>query len=72
MSHQLQPLIDQLKEASDSHVVILLDEVGIHWRCYPESACRCIADIIGNASVMTREKFIQTLEENNNDATGTY
>ena len=60
---ELQPLINEISKYPDSHVVMFLEETAIRWRCLPKSACDLIAEIIGNAKVMTKEEFIKVLKK---------
>lgn len=58
----LLPLIEAVQAAQNTHVVAMVSDAGIHWLCETESACLCIAKILGNCKVMTKEDFINGLE----------
>jgi hypothetical protein len=63
MQHSLQPLIDQARSSTETHVVGGLSTEGIHWRPLPESACQVIKNLLGDDfKVLTREDFIASLE----------
>ncbi len=59
----LLPLIEMVRCASGSHVVVSLAKDGIRWRDGSESACQCIANIVGACSVLPRTEFVSVLEE---------
>lgn len=60
----LRPLIEAVKLETHSHVIVGLEEYGIHWRAETKEACDVMAKIMGDHyTVMTREKFLTGLEE---------
>ena len=66
MAHELQGLIDQARESEFSHVVVGIDPEGhgLRWRPQTESACKIIANTLGDGwKVLTKEDFIAGIQK---------
>ena len=64
MRHELQDLIDQAQASDFSHVVVALTDEGIRWRSQTESACKIIANTLGDQwKVLTKEQFIAGIQK---------
>jgi hypothetical protein len=62
--HELTPLIEQAKASEFSHVVVGVLPEGIRWRPQTETACKTMADILGDQfKVITKEQFIADLQK---------
>jgi len=64
--HELTPLIEQAKASEFSHFIVGMDPEGqgIRWRPQTESACKTIADVLGDGwKILTKEQFIADLQK---------
>lgn len=59
---ELSPLIEAVKADTHSHVVVYFSDAGVHWRGESQSACQCMADVIGDCKVFPREEFLAGIE----------